>query len=223
MTDQKKPKLKGKLKGNVSILRLIRSHWRGLSLALAAVLGETITDVLQPWPIKVIVDSIVQSKKLPGWLSGPVTHLFGADKHAILNFAVASVAAIAVLGAISSYIEKYMTTSISQWIAHDLRRTLYDHIQRLSLAEHDQTRTGDLISRVTDDIEAVRDFINSAMLGMLVDGLTLAGMIAVMFYVSWHFTLIALSIVPPLFAVVYVLTPPNQEGLARCAQERKRT
>jgi ATP-binding cassette, subfamily B, bacterial len=192
--------------GKLTAASLLRSHWKGLTIALVAVLGETLTDVLEPWPIKVIVDHILQAKKLPAWLDGIVTGLFGHDKFAILNFAVAAVAAIAIVGAISSYIDKYMTTSVSQWVAHDLRRALYNHIQRLSLAEHDETRTGDLISRVTDDIEAVQGFINSALLGILVDLLTLVGMIGVMLYVNWRFTLIALSVVPVLFGVVYYLT-----------------
>src|SRR5579864_5098849 len=190
----------------LKIANLFRAHWKGLSIALIAVLGETITDVAEPWPIKVIVDNILQSKKLPHWLDGFVTGTFGHDKLAILNFAVAAVGAIAILGAGSSYVEKYMTTSVSEWVGHDLRRTLYNHIQRLSLAEHDENRTGDLISRVTDDIEAVQSFINSALLGMLVDILTLVGMIGVMLYVNWEFTLIALSVVPALFVVVYYLT-----------------
>ena len=190
----------------LKVASLFRAHWKGLTIALIAVLGETITDVAQPWPIKVIVDNILQSKKLPNWLDGFVTGTFGHDKLAILNFAVAAVAAIAILGAASSYVEKYMTTSVSEWVGHDLRRTLYNHIQRLSLAEHDGNRTGDLISRVTDDIEAVQSFINSALLGMLVDILTLVGMIGVMLYVNWEFTLIALSVVPALFVVVYYLT-----------------
>jgi len=89
---------------------------------------------------------------------------------------------------------------------HDLRRMLYSHIQRLSLAEYDETRTGDLISRVTSDINAVQDFVNTALLGMLVNILTLVGMIAVMFYINWRFTLIALSVPPILFVFVYVFT-----------------
>jgi subfamily B ATP-binding cassette protein MsbA len=103
-------------------------------------------------------------------------------------------------------VEKYLTTSVSQWVTHDLRRTLYNHIQRLSLAEYDKTQTGDLISRVTSDINAVQDFINSALLGIIVNVLTLVGMAGVMFYINWRFTLIALSIAPALFAVVYYLT-----------------
>lgn len=186
--------------------RLIRPHWKALTLAFVAVLGETFSDVLEPWPIKIVIDNILQYKKLPGWLQGLVSSSFGNDKLAILNFAIAAVATIAVLGAISSYTEKCLTTSVSQWVTHDLRRTLYNHIQRLSLAEHDHARTGDLISRVTSDIGAVQDFINSALLGMIVNSLTLVGMIGVMLYVNWRFTLIALSIAPVLFALVYSFT-----------------
>ena len=98
------------LSGKLKAASLFRSHWKGLTIALIAVLGETLADVLEPWPIKVIVDNILQAKKLPKWLDGIVSGLFGHDKLAILTFAVAAVAAIAVLGAVSSYIEQYMTT-----------------------------------------------------------------------------------------------------------------
>jgi ATP-binding cassette subfamily B protein len=190
----------------LSIARLIHPYWKALTLAFLAVLGETFSDVLEPWPIKVVIDNVLQSKNLPGWLAGYVTSAFGQDKLAVLNFAVVAIAAIAVIGAISSYFEKYLTTSVSQWVTHDLRRTLYNHIQRLSLAEYDKTQTGDLISRVTSDIGAVQDFINSALLGILVNVLTLVGMAGVMFYINWRFTLIALSIAPVLFVVVYSFT-----------------
>ena len=193
-------------KASFSFLELLRPRWPALSVALLAVLGETVTDVLDPWPIKIVIDNVIQTKKLPGWLESIVRSLFGQNKIAILDFAVVAVLAIAVVGAISSYVEKYLTTSISQWVAHDLRRTLYSHIQRLSLAEFDKTRTGDLISRVTSDIESVQDFLGSALLGTLVNALTLLGMIGVMLYSSWRFTLIALSVAPVLLVVVYTFT-----------------
>ena len=185
---------------------LLRPHWKALSLALLAVIGETAADLLEPWPLKVIVDNLLQSKPLPHWLTAIISHTAGTEKYAILNFAVISVAVIAIFGAISSYTEKYLTTSVGQWVMHDLRRTLYQHIHHLSLAEHDEKRTGDLISRVTSDIEAVQDFITSALLGMLVNSLTLVGMVGVMLYINWRFTLIALSIVPVLFLVVFFFT-----------------
>src|SRR6202163_2190453 len=188
------------------MLALLRPHWKTLTIALLAVLVETSADLLEPWPLKIIVDNLLQSKPLPHWLAAVVSHMAGHDKLAILNFAVLAVAVIAIVGAIGSYTEKYLTTSVGQWVMHDMRRTLYQHIHHLSLAEHDEKRTGDLISRVTSDIEAVQDFITSALLGMLVNSLTLLGMVGVMLYINWRFTLIALSIVPVLFLVVYVFT-----------------
>src|ERR1051326_6678543 len=189
----------------IRITDLLYPHWLTLIFAFVAVLGESITDLLEPWPLKIVFDYVFGSKRMPDWLSGLVAFL-GTDKLSILNFAVLAVIAIAIFGAVSSYFEKYLTTSVGQWVMHDLRRVLYGHIQKLSLSYHDHKRTGDLISRVTSDIDAVQGLISSVLLGMLVNVLTLLGMVLVMFYLNWQFTLIALLVVPPLFLVVYRYT-----------------
>ena len=185
------------------LARILRTHWIALAVASVAVIGETAADVLEPWPITIIVDNILQGKRLSGPLGAAVVSLFGENQAAMLYFALAAVLAIAIVGGISGYVEKYLTTSVSQWVAHDLRLLLYQRIQRLSLAEHGRSRTGDLITRVTKDIDAVQDFIESALLGIVVSVLTLVGMIAVMLYVNWRFTLIGLSVAPVLFLFVY--------------------
>ena len=190
---------------SLSIIALLRPYWKSLALALLAVMGVIAAELLEPWPLKIVLDYLLQSKEKPGWLSGVIGWM-GPDKLAVLNFAVLAVAVIAVVGALSSYLEKYLTTSVGQWVMHDLRRTLYHHIHRLSLAEHDQKRTGDLIGRVTSDIEAVQSFVTSALLGILTNILTLVGIIGVMLYLNWRFTLISLAIAPLLFVVVYFFT-----------------
>lgn len=190
----------------IRILDILRPHWSALSLAFFAVIIESATDLLDPWPLKVVFDYVLGSKRMPGWLAHLVNSTVGYDKLAILTFAAIAVIVIAVVGALSSYGEKYLTTSVGQWVMHDLRRTLYHHIQRLSLSYHDQKRTGDLISTVTSDIGAIQDLISTVLLGLVVNALTLAGMVAVMLYLNWRFTLIALSVAPPLFLVVYTFT-----------------
>src|SRR5688500_13967954 len=137
-------------KKKIRITDLLRPHWLTLSLAFVAVIGLAATDLLEPWPLKIVFDYVFGSKPTPGWLSG-VIGWFGTGKVAALNFAVLAVLSIAAFHAVSSYFEKYLTTSVGQWVVHDLRRVLYSHIQRLSLSFHDQKRTGDLISRVTSD------------------------------------------------------------------------
>jgi len=193
-------------KKKIKLGHLLRPHRAMLAIAFIAVLGETVTDLLEPWPLKIVFDYVFGTKKLPSWMAGLLGETFGVDKVGILHFAILSVIVIAVLGAVSGYAEKYLTTSVGQWVMHDLRRILYHHIQRLSLAYHDRKRTGDLISTVTTDIEAIQDFISQALLGIVVSILTLAGMLIVMFYLDWRFTLIALSVTPILFVVVYSYT-----------------
>ena len=188
--------------------RLLRPHASSLVIGLLAVIGEGIAGLLEPWPLKIVFDNVLRSRSSQGhgWLNRFLEAHTGADPIAILKFAALAALVIAVFGAVCSYTEKYLTTSVGQWVMHDLRRTLYFHVQRLSLAYHDHKQTGDLISRVTSDIDAIQSFIASGLLGAFTDTLTLAGMIGVMFYLNWRFTLIALSVAPPLFAVVYSYT-----------------
>jgi ATP-binding cassette subfamily B protein len=189
----------------IRITDLLVPHWFSLTLAFIAVVGESVTDLLEPWPLKIVFDYVFGTKHMSSSLAAFVSWI-GTDKFSILNFAVLAVLVIAVFGALSSYLEKYLTTSVGQWVMHDLRRVLYSHIQRLSLSFHDQKRTGDLISRVTSDIDAVQNLISQVLLGLLVNVLTLVGMTVVMFYLNWEFTLIALTVAPGLFLVVYYYT-----------------
>jgi ATP-binding cassette, subfamily B, bacterial len=190
----------------LSILELLRPHRRQLWMGLLAIAGESVAGLLEPWPLKIVLDNVLQGKGNHGWLYKAIVHTAGTSPRNMLFFACGAVLAIALIDAVCSYGEKYLTTNVGQWVAHDLRRTIYTHVQRLSLAYHDQQPTGDLISRVTVDIDAIQTFIVSGLLGILVDTMTLVGMIGVMFYLNWQFTFIALAVVPPLFFTVYTYT-----------------
>jgi subfamily B ATP-binding cassette protein MsbA len=149
---------------------------------------------------------------MPERISVFVQRAFGGDKMAILQFAVALVIAIAAAGALASYLEKNLTTRVGQSVMYDIRRDLYHHIQRLSLSYHDRHKSGDLVSRVTSDVDAVQDFVSTALLDVVVDSLTLAGMLVVMFYLNWRFTLIGMVVAPLLFLEVYTLTRRIKQG-----------
>jgi ATP-binding cassette, subfamily B, bacterial len=189
------------------ITDLLKPHWKMLTVGFLAVAGESIADLLDPVPIKIVLDNVIKAKQSSNsWLTSLIDSVAGTNRYAILEFAAVAVLLIAILDAVCSYVEKYVTTSIGQWVTHDLRRILYAHIQRLSLSFHDQKPTGDLISRVTSDIDSIQSFIVSGLLGVLINSITLIGMIAVMLFLNWKFTLIALSIAPPLAVVIYTYT-----------------
>src|SRR6266516_1686589 len=190
----------------IGLARLLVPHWKGLSLGMTGVFGETLTDLLQPWPLKIVIDYVVGSKQMPPWLAHWFDSTVGTDKLVVLNVAAVSVFLIAVAGAVSSYVQSVTMTSIGQWVMHDLRSTLYNHIQRLSLSFHDQSQTSALLTRVTSDIDTVQGFITSSLMDTILDTLTLAGMLVLMFYIDWRFTLIALSVAPILFVFIYKYT-----------------
>ena len=197
---------------------LLLPHWKALAVAFVAVIIDGMADLFGPWPIKIVIDYVVGSHPLPSWAAGIVVATFGEGKWAILHFAAIATLAITALGAAASYTESYLTTRVGQWIMHDLRQELYHHIQGLSLSYYDRHKTGDLIGRMTNDVDAIQSFVSSSLLDMVVDVLTLGGMMAVMFYFNWHFTLIALAVAPLLFLEVYTLTGASNRGSGPCAR-----
>jgi len=190
----------------LTISALLKPHWVSLTIGFIAIVGESAANLLQPWPLKVVLDDVLRSRESHAWAMRMIHRLIGTDKLAILEFACVAVLGIALLDAVCTFGEKYLTTSVAQWVSYDLRLAIYAHVQRLSLAFHDQKRTGDLITRVTADIDSIQSFIMNGLLGVLINAMTLVGMIAVMFWLNWKFTLIALSVVPALFLMVYIYT-----------------
>jgi subfamily B ATP-binding cassette protein MsbA len=177
-----------------------------LTGALVAAVGEALADLLSPWPLKIVIDNVIKTKPLSPWAHRIVLALAGDDRLSIVRVAAIGAVVIAIIGAICSYAQKRGTTTVGQWVMHDLRRTVYAHVQRMSLAFYDHTRTGDLISRVTTDIDTIQSFITSDLLDAVIQSLTLIGMVAWMLYLDWRFTLVSLSVAPILFIVVFRYT-----------------
>lgn len=194
------------LDDNVTLLHFLLPHWKALLLGLTAVGAETLGGLLEPWPLKIVLDNVLRARKVPGWLSQFLAATFGQNRLAILEFAAVAVVVIAIINAIGTFVEKQTITAVGQRVMHELRRTVYWHIQRLSMSYHDHKRTGEVISTVTTDIDAIQSAVTSGVLEGLYYCLTLAGMMGIMFYLDWRFTLIALSVLPALFLVVYTFT-----------------
>ncbi len=187
------------------IRQLIRPYRGTLLLILIAMTVETLMSLAGPWPLKIILDNVVGSHHLPGWFDHFVASLtggMGPGKMKIAAVAAVSAILIAVIGSLASYIDNYYTESVGQWVAHDLRMRTYHHLQRLSLAYYDSHQTGVLLSTITDDIQTIQSFASSATLGILVDLLTIVGMLGLMFWLQWDFALVAVGITPFLLLFV---------------------
>ncbi|WP_062227867.1 ABC transporter ATP-binding protein [Aureimonas frigidaquae] len=170
-------------------------RWR-LLIVFLAMLVEIAMSLAAPWPLKIVIDDALGNHALPEWLSW--AHDLGVTRDAIgvALFAAGATIVIALLGAIATYIDSYYTTSVGQWVANDLRIRIYEHLHRLSLRYYDTAKTGALISTITADVDTVQDFASSSTLDILVDLLTIIFMVAIMFWLDWDFTLIAVGITP---------------------------
>ncbi|PYS78698.1 MAG: ABC transporter ATP-binding protein, partial [Acidobacteria bacterium] len=94
--------------GKIKITRLLRPYWRQLAVAFVAIMAESATDLLEPWPLKVVFDYVFGGKPMPGWLASLVGATTGTSKLAVLNFAALAVVVIAAASAVSTYAEKYL-------------------------------------------------------------------------------------------------------------------
>ena len=105
---------------------------------------------------------------------------------------------IAAIGAVASYIDNYYTESVAQYVARDLRGRLYHHLQRLSLTYYDNHQIGNIVSTITSDVSTIQSFASTALLSILVDSLTIIGMLGVMLYLNFDFALIVVVVTPAL-------------------------
>jgi len=163
------------------ILALLRPHWLQ-SLGAVACLGlSTGLSLIIPWLIADVIDT--------GMKHGQLSNL--------LFVALAILVSSAFRG-LFAYGQGYLSQSVSNLVAYDLRNQVYDHLQKLSFAFHDESETGQLMSRLTVDIEAVRNFITLGLLRSLLTLVTFAAITVILFRLDAYLALVTLISVPML-------------------------
>ena len=124
----------------VRLAGLLRPYWKYLIVALLATLGDAAAGLLQPWPLKLVIDNVLHAKQqLPPALAHLVAALFGSSALGILYVALALLVASAVLGGVSTFTESFIMARVANWVLYDLRRRLYWHVQHLSLSYHSRS------------------------------------------------------------------------------------
>jgi len=190
-------------RGKLALIAALLRPYRGwLVVILVAMVIETAMSIAAPWPLKIVIDNVVGSHKPPDWIHWFRFVSLGHDKLELAAAAAAAMLAVAVIGAVASYIDNYYTESVAQWVAYDLRLRVYDHLQRLSLGYYDSHQTGVITSTLIDDVKTVQAFASSGTLEILVDLLTIAGMVGIMLWLEWDFALIAITVSPFLLFFV---------------------
>jgi ATP-binding cassette, subfamily B, bacterial len=179
----------------MKLLPYLKAHrWR-IAWALLQVLLIAGFELLKPWPLQIVIDNALGGKPFPiaALSSSPVK---------LLLFACVGMVVVHFGAGVLTLIHNYTAIRIGQDMVNDLRGALYAHLQRLSLAFHSRQRVGDLLYRLTADSFAVQTMIMNGALPILSALVLLAGMLVVLFPLDPTLTVLALTVVPVLFALI---------------------
>lgn len=162
-------------------------YWGRLSLAIGLLLGAILTDLLPPLLIQQAIDGPISAGAVDG-----VWPYFVAFLGALLtNFAF-------------RYSHSYFINSVGQQVMKDLRVAIFRHILSLSLSFFNRNPVGRLITRITNDVDALNEFLTQGVVMIIADLLTLIGIIVVMFVLNWRLALISVAILPVLALIVAI-------------------
>ena len=174
------------------------SRRKGLILALAILLLETVTSLAQPWPLALAIDYVLtDNKRLPEYVPG----ILAEEALILAGIAFLIVLIFTATRSIAAF-RRYLLSKLGQETVFDMRDALYAKVHALGLDYHGKKRTGDTITRVTSDVKEVRSLLVDSVVEVLSSVMILLGMLVVMVWLNWQLTLLALVTVPFLFLAV---------------------
>jgi ATP-binding cassette subfamily B protein len=180
-------------------------YWRWVALAYAALLASVITNLVKPWPLKLVFDYVLLDKPLPAGLAAASPWL-DADKLVLLTAFCAAIVLVVFTEGVFSYMHRYFLSSAGQRIIADIRLRVFNHLHLLPHSFHGSGGSGDLVLRLTSDIDALKDLLIKNSQTLITYGLTFASIVAAMLWMDWQLTLVALAIVPLLWFTSLHLT-----------------
>ncbi|MCE9626714.1 MAG: ABC transporter ATP-binding protein/permease [Candidatus Eisenbacteria bacterium] len=120
---------------------------------------------------------------------------------------------------LADYGASYLSVSVEQAATRDLRRQLFGHLQRLPLSYLNARRSGELMSRVTSDVEALRGALAAGISNLLKDGLTFIGTLVMVFAASWRLALFSFVVLPPAAWVLVMIGRKMRKRSGRAQEE----
>ncbi len=177
MTENTKPKVTRALL--LRVFRYARPYWKKIFGMLVFILISSGLTLLNPLILRQLIDHALPEKNL----------------NLLILLAVALLV-IPILEGGVNVVQRRLSASVGEGVIFDLRVALYDHLQRLSLRFFTHTRTGELMSRLNNDVVGAQTAISNTLVGIVTDGIQSAALLAVMLTLEWRLTLISVVILP---------------------------
>ncbi|MCP1122259.1 multidrug ABC transporter ATP-binding protein [Bacillus sp. AFS018417] len=198
------------MKGIKRYLQFVKPYRWLITVTIVIGLIKFGIPLIMPWLLKYIIDDIIQGGSS---LEQKTTQLFTAIGIALFIFAV--------LRPPIEYYRQYFAQRIGNAVLYDLRKYIFAHLQKLSLRYYSNTKTGEIISRVINDVEQTKDFVITGLMNVWLDTATIFIAIAVMFSMNVKLTLVSLLVLPVyvvavkyFFSRLRTLTRERSQALA---------
>ncbi len=167
------------------MLSLLKPHWLLFTGAWLSLILSTGANLLSPMILRSVMDDGITARAWEPIMAGTVL-LVG----------------LAIVRGLFGFTQSYWSEKVSQSFAFDLRNNLFEKIQTLSFAYHDRTQAGQLMTRLTSDVEQVRSFVASALLQFISALMLLIGSLYALFSMNWQLALVAILFIPPSMVVL---------------------
>jgi ATP-binding cassette subfamily B protein len=161
------------------VLAYIAPYWRKLVLVTAISLVATAVGLAQPYISKLLIDEALLRKNFRA-----------------LVLVAGLMVAVTVLGFVLNIVSSYQYVRVSASVLFDMRLALYRHLQKLSPRFYARTRTGDIVSRINNDIAEVQRVSADSILSLVSNAVFLCGSTAIMLYLNWRLFLVSALVLP---------------------------
>jgi ABC-type multidrug transport system fused ATPase/permease subunit len=188
------------------LIKYLKPHKRKLLLALLFMVFAAIITVIMPYLNKIAIDEYIMKPEEPGSLQG------------LTIIAIISIT-ISFANIFISYGQNYVLVWMGQNVIYDIGVKLFSHIQTLSMEFFDKRETGKLISRITNDVQALSELLTRGVAGMIADFIRMIGIMIIMLYMNTRLSLLSFTLLPVLFIVAIMF---RSKGRAAFREVRKK-
>jgi ATP-binding cassette, subfamily B, multidrug efflux pump len=161
------------------LLRYLRPYWRQVALALFVLLLGAVVAVIGPWITQLVIDEAIPD----------------GDTRLLAILALALLGTV-VLGFVLEYVEAIVTTWLGQSVMYDLRKQIFEKLQRADLRFYDKNPIGRLMTRITNDVETLNELFSSGVVTVFGDLFTLVFIVGAMLSMNWRLALVTFSVLP---------------------------
>ena len=181
------------------LLRLfifVRSRLGWLALAIACLFAGIILSMVIP---RMLGDGIDTALRVTdsGFL------WWSMERETAMWLVAGTIIIASALRGLAGYVQSYLQEVVSQKVSYDVRNAIYDRLQRLSFAYYDKAQTGQLMSRATVDVEAVRMFFGMGLIGLIQMVVMVTAISIVLLLMDWKLALFTMAFLPPIGFLAY--------------------